>query len=454
MAISLTRLAYLSFVLVICVLLSNEVSVLCGETSACFVQMKTLLMNPRTWIKRNVLHKIYEPPKHYGLSMKTKIGIIGLPNVGKSTLFNALARQALATAANFPFCTIEPNIVQVPIPDKHLQGLGELANSERMVPATLEFVDIAGLVKGASKGEGLGNKFLGTIRECSAVIHVVRCFEDPNIVHVDGRINPIEDIEVVNVELILADLAHIERRLERSNCVEEERETLESLRSWLYKGFPARTMELSESAQIAIRSMGLLTLKPVIYACNVAETDFASGGTPASRKVQKTYGDHSSDVQSKASAILVSAQLESELWELQEEDRIEFLSELGITLPLSDDNTDNNNILHDQYMSSNTLPLEVCNILGVQRAYTGPGVDPTRSKTTRAHLVRPGLTAHEFAGRIHGDIQRGFIRAEVINGSVLKSQCSYKNAKESGLIRSEGKGYEIQNEDVILIKWH
>jgi len=363
-------------------------------------------------------------------------------------------------------------------------------------------------VKGASKGEGLGNKFLGTIRECSAVIHVVRCFEDPNIVHVDGRINPIEDIEVVNVELILADLAHIERRLERSNCVEEERETLESLRSWLYKGFPARTMELSESAQIAIRSMGLLTLKPVIYACNVAETDFASGGTPestpadvslmlgrktktliimgletwehfytsfddgnheprfqqkklatymiylTSRKVQKTYGDHSSDVQSKASAILVSAQLESELWELQEEDRIEFLSELGITLPLSDDNTDNNNILHDQYMSSNTLPLEVCNILGVQRAYTGPGVDPTRSKTTRAHLVRPGLTAHEFAGRIHGDIQRGFIRAEVINGSVLKSQCSYKNAKESGLIRSEGKGYEIQNEDVILIKWH
>ena len=206
--------------------------------------------------------------------MRIRVGIVGLPNIGKSSLFNALARKSIAQAENFPFCTIEPNVALIPVPDANLPGLAKMADSNKVVPAAIEFLDVAGLVAGASRGEGLGNRFLATIRECHAICHLVRYFEDIDIVHVDGRVDPKKDAEAVNLELLLADIAHIERRLEKTNCRGEERETLELLLPDLHRGIPARSMDLPPSGLLAIKSMGLLTLKPVLYVFNVDEVDF------------------------------------------------------------------------------------------------------------------------------------------------------------------------------------
>ena len=206
--------------------------------------------------------------------MKIKVGIVGLPNIGKSTLFNAIAQQSIAQASNFPFCTIDPNVARVPVPDPYLEQLGVLAGSTKTVPATIELVDVAGLVAGASRGEGLGNRFLATIRECDAICHLVRHFEDPNIIHVDGRVSALEDAEAMNLELVLADIAHIERRLEKTTCHGVERDTLEKLLPELQKGVPARALGLTAEEKFSIKSMGLLTLKPVLYLLNVDEVDF------------------------------------------------------------------------------------------------------------------------------------------------------------------------------------
>ncbi len=360
-----------------------------------------------------------------------RAGIVGLPNVGKSTLFNAVVANAKAQAANFPFCTIEPNVGVVAVPDERLQVLANISSSAEIVPARVEFVDIAGLVKGASQGEGLGNQFLANIREVDAIVHVVRCFENDDIIHVSGSVDPVRDIEVINLELALADLSQIEKRLDRtrkqaktSKEAQAELPALERLLAVLNEGNPARQVSLSEDEELLIKPLGLLTRKPVIYAANVSETDLATGNEWVEQVRAVALAE-------KAQVVIVSAQVESELVELPVEDRAEFLESLGV-----------------EEGGLKSLIRATYELLGLRTYFT------TGPKETRAWTIRAGMLAPQAAGVIHTDFERGFIRAETVAYPDLVATGSMTAAKEKGLVRSEGKEYTVQEGDVMLFRFN
>jgi GTP-binding protein YchF len=360
-----------------------------------------------------------------------RAGIVGLPNVGKSTLFNALVANAKAQAANFPFCTIEPNTGVVAVPDERLQVLAKISESAEIVPARVEFVDIAGLVQGASKGEGLGNQFLANIREVDAIVHVVRCFDDDDIIHVSGSVDPVRDIEVINLELGLADLGQIERRMERvrkqartSKEAQAELAALERISAVLNEGKSARQVTLTEEEEVLIKPLGLLTRKPVIYAANVSEDDLASGNDWVEQV--KTIA-----AQEQAQVVIVSAQVEAELIELPESDRQEFLDSLGVSEG-----------------GLKSLIRATYELLGLRTYFT------TGPKETRAWTIRAGMLAPQAAGVIHSDFERGFIRAETVAYQDLVTAGSMNAAKEKGLVRSEGKDYTVKEGDVLLFRFN
>jgi GTP-binding protein YchF len=361
-----------------------------------------------------------------------RAGIVGLPNVGKSTLFNALVANAKAEAANFPFCTIEPNVGVVSVPDPRLGVLSNISNSKQVVPTRIEFVDIAGLVAGASKGEGLGNKFLANIREVDAIVHVVRCFDDENIIHVSGSVDPIRDIGVINLELGLSDLDQVERRIQRlqkqakGNSAEAKAElnVLEKILAALNEEKPARSLDLDEEEQLIVKHMGLLTMKPIIYATNVAEGDLATGN-PWVDQV-KAFAE-----QEEAGVALISAQVEAELVDLSEEERKEFLQDLGVVEG-----------------GLKSLIAATYKLLGLRTYLT------TGEQETRAWTIKAGMTAPQAAGVIHTDFERGFIRAETVAYDDLVTYGSMNAAKEKGLVRSEGKEYIVQEGDVMLFRFN
>ncbi|MEM9771217.1 MAG: redox-regulated ATPase YchF [Cyanobacteria bacterium P01_D01_bin.73] len=361
-----------------------------------------------------------------------RAGIVGLPNVGKSTLFNALVANAKAEAANFPFCTIEPNVGVVSVPDERLDVLSKISDSANVVPTRIEFVDIAGLVKGASKGEGLGNQFLANIREVDAIVHVVRCFDDDDIIHVDGSVDPARDIEVINLELILSDIAQIERRMERAKKqartnkeVQKEIEILERLLVVLEEGKGARSLELDpEEEEPLIKNLGLLSCKPIIYATNVSEDDLAEGNEWV-EQVRKVAAEENAQV------AIISAQVEAELVELSDEERKDFLEALGV---------DEGGL--------KTLIRATYTLLGLRTFFTsGP-------QETRAWTILEGMLAPQAAGTIHTDFERGFIRAETVAYNDLVTNGSMGAAKEKGLVRSEGKAYTVQEGDVMLFRFN
>ncbi len=360
-----------------------------------------------------------------------RAGIVGLPNVGKSTLFNALVANAKAEAANFPFCTIEPNVGVVAVPDERLNVLAEISKSKQIVPTRIEFVDIAGLVKGASQGEGLGNKFLSHIREVDAIVHVVRCFENDDIIHVAGSVDPLRDIDIINLELALADLAQIERRVERtrkqargSKEAQIELAALEKISAALNEGKQARQIELTEEEEPLIQQLCLLTRKPIIYAANVSEDDLATGNQWVEQVRQLAAQEH-------AQVVIVSAQVEAELVELPEEERGEFLASLGV-----------------EEGGLKSLIRATYELLGL-RTYltTGP-------EETRAWTITAGMKAPQAAGVIHTDFERGFIRAETVAYKDLVESGTMTAAKEKGLVRSEGKEYVVQEGDVMLFRFN
>jgi GTP-binding protein YchF len=360
-----------------------------------------------------------------------RAGIVGLPNVGKSTLFNAVVANAKAQAANFPFCTIEPNVGVVAVPDNRLQVLSELSESAETIPARIEFVDIAGLVKGASKGEGLGNQFLANIREVDAIVHVVRCFDSEDIIHVAGSVDPLRDIEVINLELALADLAQLERRIDRvkkqaraNKEAQEELVVLEKLLPVLNEGKTARQVELDEEEEAIIKPLGLLTRKPVIYAANVSEDDLASGNDWVD-KVKALAAEE------EAQVVIISAQVEAELVELSEDERQDFLEALGV---------EEGGLL--------TLIRATYELLGLRTYFT------TGPKETRAWTIKAGMLAPQAAGVIHTDFERGFIRAETVAYQDLVDQGSMQASKDKGLVRSEGKEYVVQEGDVMLFRFN
>lgn len=360
-----------------------------------------------------------------------RAGIVGLPNVGKSTLFNALVANAKAEAANFPFCTIEPNVGVVAVPDERLQVLAKISGSEEIVPTRVEFVDIAGLVKGASKGEGLGNQFLANIREVDAIVHVVRCFSDDDIIHVSGAIDPVRDIETINLELALSDLAQVERRMERtrkqartSKEAQLELAALEKLVAVLNEGMGARQADLTPEEASSVKALGLLTAKPVIYGTNVSEDDLATGNSWVEQVREIAAAEN-------AQVVVISAQVESELIELSAEERADFLDSLGVAEG-----------------GLKSLIRATYEILGL-RTYltTGP-------KETRAWTIISGMKAPQAAGVIHSDFERGFIRAETISYENLVAAGSMTAAKTQGLVRSEGKDYVVQEGDVMLFRFN
>jgi len=366
------------------------------------------------------------------LNMKLQTAIVGLPNVGKSTLFNALTESQGAMAANYPFCTIEPNVGIVEVPDPKLEVLSKINKSVKNVPATLEFVDVAGLVKGASTGEGLGNQFLATIRQCDAIVHVVRCFEDENVIHVDGTIDPVRDAELINLELAFADLAQVEKRLERAKKDAKkggdpaELSALEKILVVLNEDKPARYADLTDDEEIAIKPLGLLTRKAMIYAANVADSDLAEGNEMVEnlRGLAKKEG---------ANICIVSAQVESELVELADEDRDEFLEALGVEL---------------ENCGLRALVREAYDILELQTYYTSGETE------TKAWTIRKGWTAPQAAGVIHNDFEKGFIRAETMSYSDLVECGSEAQVKTAGKMRSEGKEYVVQEDDVMLFRFN
>lgn len=363
-----------------------------------------------------------------------KLGIVGLPNVGKSTLFNSLTKAG-AESANYPFCTIDPNVGVVPVPDERIEVLTKMYQSKKTVPAVIEFVDIAGLVKGASKGEGLGNQFLSNIREVDAIVHVVRCFEDSNVVHVDGSIDPLRDIETINFELIFSDMEILERRIAKNSRAANNNKDIarevafqKRIKEHLENGKLAITFETDgEDEDAWIAEYNLLTRKPVIFAANVAEEDLADDG--ASNPHVKAVRDYAAEYGSEVFA--VCAQIEQEIAELEDDERKEFLEELG----LSESGLDK--LIRASY-----------SLLGLI-SYLTSGEDETRAWT-----IRKGTKAPQAAGKIHTDFERGFIRAEVVNYKDLVEKGSMAAAREKGLVRSEGKEYVVQDGDVILFKFN
>ena len=366
--------------------------------------------------------------------IEMKLGIVGLPNVGKSTLFNSLTKAG-AESANYPFCTIDPNVGVVTVPDERLALLGDFYHSKKVTPAVIEFVDIAGLVKGASKGEGLGNQFLANIREVDAIVHVVRCFEDSNVIHVDGSIDPIRDIETINLELIFSDLEILERRIAKvtktarmDKEAAKELDFLEKIKKWLEDGKMAITMELeNEDEEAWMGTYNLLTQKPVIYAANVAEDDLANDGADNShvQAVRKYAAEQNSEI------FVICAQIEEEISELDEEERKMFLEDLGL-----------------KESGLEKLVKASYHLLGLMSFLTS-GEDETRAWT-----IKIGTKAPQAAGKIHSDFERGFIKAEVVNYQDLLDCGSYAGAREKGLVRMEGKEYVVQDGDVILFRFN
>lgn len=359
--------------------------------------------------------------------MGFKTGIVGLPNVGKSTLFNALTRTAAAQAANFPFCTIEPNTGEVNVPDERLDSLAEIASSKEIIPTRMTFVDIAGLVKGASKGEGLGNQFLANIRECDAIAHVLRCFDDDDITHVEGRVDPVEDAEIIETELMLADLESVQKR--RANLVrklkgndkdaKDQDRLLAMAEDALSAGKPARSVEVAEEDKKQWRMLHLLTAKPILYICNVDEATAASGNAYSERVAEMAAAQG-------ASAVVISAAIEEEIAQLEDDDRDAFLQELE----LSESGLDR--IIKAGH-----------ELLGLETYFTvGP-------KEARAWTIRKGTAAPQAAGVIHGDFERGFIRAETIAYDDFIAHKGEQGAKEAGKMRAEGKAYIVQDGDVL-----
>jgi GTP-binding protein YchF len=363
-----------------------------------------------------------------------KLGIVGLPNVGKSTLFNSLTKAG-AESANYPFCTIDPNVGIVAVPDERIKQLGDLYHSRKVTPAVIEFVDIAGLVKGASKGEGLGNQFLSHIREVDAIVQVVRCFEDTNIVHVDGSIDPLRDIETINLELIFADLEVLERRMSKTAKAAKTDKTqakeyalLERVKEHLESGRMVKNMEMEdEEEKSLLRSFNLLTDKPMVYAANVAEADLADNGdsNPYVAKVRELAITEDSEV------FVVCARIEEELAELDDEEKAMFLEDLGLK------ESGLEKLIHASY-----------HLLGLI-SYLTSGEDETRAWT-----IRRGTKAPQAAGKIHSDFERGFIKAEVVSYEDLLEQGSLPAAREKGLVGIEGKEYVVKDGDVILFRFN
>ena len=363
-----------------------------------------------------------------------KLGIVGLPNVGKSTLFNSLTKAG-AESANYPFCTIDPNVGIVTVPDERLKLLGDFYHSKKVTPAVIEFVDIAGLVKGASKGEGLGNQFLANIREVDAIVHVVRCFEDENVVHVDGSIDPLRDIETINLELIFSDIEILDRRIAKTTKTArmdkeaaKELELLKKLKETLEEGKPASVFEPeNEDEEALLKGYNLLTGKPVIYAANVSEEDLADDAVsnPHVQKVREYAKETGSEV------FALCAQIEQEIAELDDDEKKEFLEDLGI-----------------EKSGLEKLIVASYRLLGLLSFLTS-GEDETRAWT-----IKVGTKAPQAAGKIHTDFERGFIKAEVVNYQDLLDCGSYAGAREKGLVRMEGKEYVVQDGDVILFRFN
>jgi GTP-binding protein YchF len=363
-----------------------------------------------------------------------RAGIVGLPNVGKSTLFNALTAQSSALAANYPFATIEPNVGVVSVPDERLEPLARLVKTEKIVPATVEFLDIAGLVRGASKGEGLGNQFLANIRETDTVVQVVRCFEDENIVHVEGKVDPLRDIETIQIELALADLATVERRREKAQkslksgdkVARQELDVLDKIQPALEAGRSARTVTLSDDDRAVARNFFLLTTKPTIYAANVDESALTDiDNNPMVQAVRDVA------VKEAAECVVICAQLEADLVALPPEERVDYLKSLNVSTSGVDQ------LIKSAY-----------HLLGLMSFLTAG------EKEVRAWTIPQGTRAQTAAGTIHSDIERGFIRAEIVSYDELMSACSYATAREKGLLRLEGKDYIMQEGDVVHFRFN